>query len=226
MLNSKKKLLSVVLSTILVITLVFSVGSVTAFAAFDDVDVQGNRINEIIDDFIADWYDEEWVYDRQCPENQGTLVFIDSQLLEFDFLERLCNLFDDRSYNRQGLIDIYAGTGMRFLVHNGGNTYVDVTWYAVYGGERAYVYNFDDPEVLMSLFDQVGNMSMCALGIWALPSTMYDFLYSLQYAWNDDFVTYVIERDPIIFGTDGLNLKIYDSAGGGFFTLSGGGGIA
>ena len=218
-----KKILSFVSSFVLIIAFIVSIGNVTAFADLLDRDVQGHHINSIIDDYILAWRDD-WEIDRQCPNNQDTLVFIDSQLLEFNFMERLCNSFDGVHYNTEGLQYIYFLEGIRFFVHSSGDTYVDVTEYAFTGNSASCVYDFSDTATYDELSSFVGEYSMCALAIWHFELCMQDFFGGLQYEWLDDFFIYVIERDPIPQSQNGLNLKIFYSATGEFGSQSGGAG--
>ena len=196
----------------------------TVSAALADTDVQGRMINNIIDDFIFDWYNE-WQVDRQCSDNQDTLIFIDSQLLEFNFLERLCNFFG-KSYDVNGLQFIYGVERMRFLVHNGGDVYADVTRYALTGDATNCIYDFSDPVVRNELSSMVGQVSMCALAIYHFELCMFDFFESLQLEWYGDFKVYVIERDQIFQTTSLLQLEIYNSVGRyfGVHSNAGGGG--
>lgn len=186
-----------------------SVVSITASAALIDMDIHDRPIRGLIQELIMDW-DGHFQTARQRPLQDFTYVFIDSQLLEFDFLEKFCNFFEV-SYDAQGLIDILYAERIYLLVHDSGNIYVNITAQALNG--ISYVYDFDNEVTRNSLFDLVGEVSMCAIGIWSFDSDMYTLLHELQHEWEGNLPVYVIEREHMISGPDPLYVYNYGVSG-------------
>ena len=203
-----KKLMSTLFSLLLIVALMVSIGSLTASAAITDVDVYGTPINHQIDEFISDW-DDHFETRKQCTDTPITFVFIDSQLLEFNFMERLCDFYGV-SYDMEGIALLTRATNTYFIIQQSQYVFYNISWESVYGDENdSYVYDFANTSDLQYIYDLVGEISMCALGIWQFDAYMYNFLYFLQNAWNDNLPIYVIEREPIVYSEDGLKLYVY-----------------
>ena len=227
----RKKLLSTLLSLVLIVTLMLSIGSTTALAAIDDVDVRGNSIMDMMDRFVITWWNH-FVPRMQCPVQNFTFVFVDSQLLEFGFLDWICaymnqlyetNIFDD-------LGDVFAQTGFCFLVHQYDDVYLNISEqhyaaehsdYIGFLGEGNYLLNLDNESHLYWLASRVGYSSMCGIGIWEFDGAMYQLMKNLRQAWDGNFKVYVIEREPIASGDDPLFVTIYNSANDSFGGESG-----
>lgn len=215
--KTKKKILSVLISFMLVIALMLSIGSTPALAAIDDVDVYGNSIDEFMDRFIATWW-EHFQQNKQCPSQPFSFVFVDSQLLEFGFLDRLISFFEFK-YNTTltDFADVWRYTGVYFFIHQYDYVYLNITNYHLDLEENDeatpenYLWDFSDYRYYVTIYNYVGEVSMCGLGIWEFDSYIYSLMKAFQSFWNRDFKVYVIQRDPIVPGDDPLFLTIYNS---------------
>ena len=225
--KTNKKLLSFLLSLLLIVTLMLSIGSTTALAAIDDVDVYGNSIDGFIDRFIAVWW-EHFQQNRQCSAQAQSFVFVDSQLLEFDFLNRLILFFEEECEETMyDFADVYRRTGIRFFIHQYDDTYLNITDYhaALKDDSNAvlenYIWDFSDINDFYTIYTHVGQASMCGMGIWEFDSSIYQLMKDLRSIWNGNFKVYVIEREPIVAGDDPLFVTIYNSNTDSFGSESG-----
>ena len=187
----------------------------TIFAESNDEDYFGESIAEHLVAFIDNWYEEFFTYDRQIPGIPITLVFIDSQLLEYDIIEMIINVYNERS-NRapvNNVIDFFAATGIYFYVH-----YYEFIFEDLYlkANNQAYLLDFESYDNFEYFCNNyVGNVNMCALGIWQFDDYLYSLLYALQNQWpNKNMPIYCFLRDPIPIDPNTLIIKIYNSVGG------------
>ena len=226
--KTKSKLLTTLVAFMLVFSLSFTFMGVTSHAATNvgDIDVHGTPIMSLIPQFVYEFKAKFETYDKQVATSNTTYIFIDSQLLEYDFLETLVESYNV-TYSEYGIVQMISEA--QLWVHRGGAIYTNYSMACYYhyynGGEfddamARYTYDFSNPDSFDALCDMIGTVSMCAVGIWELEGEQFDFWLDLQAAWNDDFPIYVIERDPISWSSDGLLLKYYapENSSYAFFT--------
>lgn len=223
--KTKSKILTTLVAFMLVFSLSFTFMGVTSHAAANvgDIDAYGTPIMSFIPEFVYDFNIQFYNYDKQVATSNTTFIFIDSQLLEYDFLEILVESYGV-TYSVYGLAQL-ASAGINLFVHRGGAIYTNYSmachYYYNNGGEyesalARYTYDFLDTDTFIDLCDMISTVSMCAVGIWELADEQYPFYLNLQAAWNDDFPVYVIERDPIIWSDNGLLVKYYAPGNGSY----------
>ena len=227
---NKFKLLKPTIALLVVFTLLFTLMGVTANAHIDDVDIFGRNIDDYMDYFIYDFTTRYFEEDIQHDISGETFMFVDSQLLRYDFLERLFQRYDIDTEGYEAFWDFYDLTGVRLWIHTEDATYIDYTWLSIdylRGVEihpANYEFDFSNENNFELLCDSIDEVSMCAVGIWYMGDYQYEFLYNLQQAWNDDFEIYLIYRDDITWSYDGLLVNNYCYTGtasgnylGGYF---------
>jgi len=201
--KTKKHFLSTLTALLIVITIIPSMAFTRpARADVTDVDVDGYPIDDMIDRFAIEWKRIFPLYDKQESTTGDTIVFIDSQLLEFDFMDRLCAVFYE-DYTPAGLADIYENYGYIFLVHQQDFVYANVT------GNQIIDFSIEENRNVFASYIANGYYSMCALGIWRFETPVDMWLRLLQSNWKYygyDMPIYVIEREPFTGGPDALEM--------------------
>ena len=220
-----RKLLSSLLACLIVFTCVASVGTVTASAAvdpeyLDDVDYFGENICDYMDEFLAQWCNRFFVSKLQFSLGDDTVVFVDPQLLDYGFLDHICQVLNDSLYFGSGITlnNLYEKTGIVFLVHLGGYCFYDLEAWADTGSVMYYDFSID--EHYAALNSWIGNINMCTIGVWQFGGEFYNFTKYIQNRWNNiypgNYPIFCIYRDPIILSDDGIMFEYFDSIGGGF----------
>ena len=214
-----KKLFKTLLACLLAFTCIASVATVSASATELDSwyhyqqDYYGEVIYDYLEDYLAVWCDDFFNIRAQNPLEPTTFVFVDDQLLNYGFVEHICNAINySEVFAEIGVVNwdnLYQYTGIQFLVHYNDYTFYDLqTWV----NTGSYVgYDFSDDNMYASLCSLVGVANMCAIGIWYPGNDLYSFLKDVQELWNDNLPIYFIYIDPITLAEDGLIFMVYDS---------------
>lgn len=209
-----RKLLSSLLACLIVFTCVASVGTVTASASelsyADDVDYYGKNICDNMEKYLTNWCEDFFGSRLQVSQQAETIVFVDPQLLDYGFLDHLCQVLSNYFDNTLYWGDIYDETGILFLLDCGDGFYCDIEYWRCTGALRGYDFSTDDA-VISFCNTYVGEINMCALGVWQLSDEYYHVLDIILNQWNDNFPIYFIYREPISLSDDGLLFLVYDS---------------
>ena len=217
LINKKRKLFAII-AFLLLFSLFFSNMSVITYADINDVDVTGVSINDNLDTFIIDFLLEFYMYDMQLNSNNAIFIFIDSQLLEFDFITRFIDKYG-YEHTAEGVASFFESEHIYLWVHRGEMIYTNYTEMCrdiIEGetnAESNNTFDFSNNISFNSLCGFVGQVSMCAVGIWHIGDDQEDLWYNLQNEWhelNKNMPVYVIEREPLNYTNSGLMLEYYD----------------
>lgn len=221
--KTKTQILTALLAIALSITL-FSLGSISVFAGIpDEYDQHGTPISYWIPIVAEDSLQKLWLEDLPEVSTYNTFIFLDSQLVAYDYVQALCEAYPpDPSIGEQGLTGLYYTYGIQIFVHTGGWTFTNITMQEM--GYEQCDYDFTDQETYEWLYGMVGQVAMCGMAILNMDYSLYSFLLHFQNVWQNlcqrRMPIYSIQRDPITLGVGGLwsyiyNLYVSSSAGGG-----------
>ena len=220
--KTKTRILTALLAIALSITL-FSLGSISVFAGIpDEYDQHGTPISYWIP-IVAEGSIQK-LHSEDLPEESmyGTYIFLDSQLMSYNFVQALCEANPPApSIGETGLTGLYYTYGIQIFVHTGGWTFANITMQEM--GYEQYVFDFTDQSTYNWLYSQIGQVAMCGITILNMDDALYDFLFDLQNDWNDRMPVYSIQRDPIGYDPNGLLVYIFNlyvsSPHGGWYPI-------
>lgn len=207
--KTKTRILTTLLAIVLSFTL-FSAGSINVLASSpDECDIHGTPISYWIPT-LAGMLDEKlWTTDLPYESIYNTFIFLDSQLMDYNFIEALCDMYSAQTEEgATGVARLYYAYGIQIFVHTNGWTFTNITMQEL--GAEQYIFDFADQSTYNQLYDLVGQVGMCGMGILNMDSGLYSFLLHYQAVWQNLCQTrmpvYSIQRDPISHGSvvDGL----------------------
>ena len=205
--KTKTRILTVLLALAVSFAL-FSVGSVSANTNDgDELDIYGNPIADSIP-WLAERLNENlWTIDLPDESWYGTFIFLDSQLMAYDLVNMLCDMYcPGLGLGDEGLIALYETWGIQIFVHSYAWTFTNITQEAL--GMPDYTYDFANSENYETLCSFVGQVAMCGMAILEMDYSLYSFLIHFQNLWDDRMPVYAIQRDPVTFGAGGLKVLI------------------
>ena len=219
--KTKTRILTVLLAIALSFTL-FSLGSVSANTNNgDELDINGVPIAESIPTLAETLYEKLWTIDLPNESLYGTIIFMDSQLMAYNLVDMLCEVYCPGSgAGDDGLNALYETYRIEIFVHTSGWTFTSITEQAL-GGTNC-VYDFADPDTYELLCDLVGQVAMCGMAILNTDYSLYTFLLHFQDLWGDRMPVYSIQRDPITLGAGGLKVYIVNYYAGSTGGATGG----
>ena len=142
-----RKILSSLLACLVVFTCLASVATVTASASessyADDVDYYGENICDNMENYLTNWYVDFFGSRAQVSPNAETVVFVDSQLLDYGILDHLCQVLSDQLDINLYWGNIYENTGILFLLDCGNGVYCDMEYWQYTGVVRYYDFSTD-----------------------------------------------------------------------------------
>lgn len=210
--KTKTRILTALLAIALSFTL-FSVGSVGVFADMpDELDINGVPIADLIwsdPGFAYKSIDKLWSEDLPEERLNGTFIFLDSQLVDYNIVERLCETILGSFESMQVALQTLYNYNIRIFLHTSNWTFTDITMQAYGFSSADYIYDFTDQATYNWLYEMVGQVAMCGMVIMHMDFGLYSFLLHFQNVWQKRMPVYIIQRDPIIYDPDGLSGDIY-----------------
>lgn len=221
--NTKTRILTVLL-VIAVSFTVLSLGSVSVYAGIpEEYDQHGIPISYWVPTLAGKLEEKLWIDDLPNESSYGTYIFLDSQLVAYNLIEALCDMYPAQTDEGvEGVARLFYAYGIQIFVHMSDWTFANITMQEM--GYEQYVFDFSDQSTYNWLYSQVGQVAMCGMAILNMDYSLYSFLLHFQDVWQylcqKSMPIYTIQRDLISYGVDGLevyicNLYAPSAAGGG-----------
>lgn len=209
-----RKFLSSLLACLLAFTCIASVATVSASAVEEpycsDVDYYNQNISENMDKYLLRWLERFFTQDCQVGGHAETFIFVDYELINYGFLNHICQALSTHFDKSIYWGNIHEQTGIRFWLDYGNGWYCDLEQWQCTG--ELWGFDFSDADTFDAFCDTyVNEVNMFAVGVWYPGDTFCSFLMDIQDAWNDNFPIYFIYRDSISLGSNGLLFLVYDS---------------